>query len=315
MKLCSQWFWIGLIAGMAQVGFAAEPMEIPVWPAEMLPKFENATAENAKAETIVPRGANALDRSVTHVTFPTLTVYLPENSQSGMTAVVICPGGAYSHLAIDKEGHAVARWLNSIGVAGIVLKYRMPRPDLTAGQTPWPIQDGRRAIRLVRSRAEEWKIDVNHIGMMGFSAGGHLASSVATHVEGPASDAKDPVERLSARPDFLILAYPVISLREPVTHESSLRSLLGKEPDPKWVEFYSNELNVTPQAPPTFLVQAQDDRVSVQNSLLFYAALQKAGVPAEMHIFEKGGHGFGLGIPGTETAIWPSLCATWLKNR
>lgn len=281
-------------------------MEIPLWPAGTLPKLEDA-----KPEIVVDRGTNKPDRAVSNVTVPTLTVYLPEGSQTNTTAVVICPGGGYARLSIDKEGHAVARWLNTVGVAGIVLKYRMPRPDLSADQKPWPIQDGERAVQLVRSRASEWKIDPRRVGLMGFSAGGHLASSVGTHI------IIEDSSRLgfSARPDFMVLVYPVISMKEPITHQGSLHSLLGATPDPKLVELYSNETQVTPQTPPTFLVQAKDDRVSVENSRQFYAALQKAGVPAELHVLDTGGHGFGLGVNGGEPATWPALCAAWLKTR
>jgi acetyl esterase/lipase len=300
----------GLMVWLVHASLAGEPIEIPLWPPDALPKVENA-----KPEQVVDRGTNKPDRAVSNVTVPTLTVYLPDGNLTSTIAVVICPGGAYSHLAIDKEGHAVARWLNTIGVAGMVLKYRMPRPDLSDGQKPWPIQDGERAVRLVRSRAMEWKIDPHRVGLMGFSAGGHLASTVGTHLEEPAHVASNAVEGLSARPDFMVLAYPVISMKDPITHKGSLHSLLGPAPDPKQVELYSNELHVTPQTPPTFLVQARDDRISVENSLRFYAALQKAGVPSELHIFEKGGHGFGLGVTGSGPAAWPALCAVWLKNR
>jgi acetyl esterase/lipase len=310
MKRSRELLLAGLVVWLAQASLAGEPMEIPLWPADALPKIANA-----KPEQVVDRGTNKPDRAVSNVTVPTLTVYLPDGNQSGTTAVVICPGGGYSHLSMDKEGHAVARWLNTIGVAGMVLKYRMPRPDLSAGQKPWPIQDGEQAIRLARSHAAEWKIDAHRVGLMGFSAGGHLASSVGTHFDEAAPASTNEVDRISERPDFMILAYPVISMAESITHQGSLHSLLGSTPDPKWVEFYSNELNVTSRTPPTFLVQAQDDRVSVENSLRFYDALKKAGVPAELHVFEKGGHGFGLGVAGGETAVWPSLCAAWLKNR
>jgi acetyl esterase/lipase len=311
MKSAKQmWLVSGLLLCLPLAGLAGEPAEIPLWPADELPKVADA-----KPEREINRSHKHSDRSVTNVTVPTLTVYLPDGDQSNIMAVVICPGGAYSHLAIDKEGNDVARWLNTIGVAGIVLKYRMPRPDLSAGQTPWPIQDGEQAMRVVRSHAAEWRINPQRVGMIGFSAGGHVASSVGTHFEIPDQTSTNPVERLSTRPDFLILAYPVISMKEPITHPGSLHNLLGPTPDPKWVEFYSNELNVTPQTPPTFLVQAQDDPVSVENSLQFFAALQKAGVHAELHIFQKGGHGFGLGAKGRETAVWPNLCATWLKKR
>lgn len=301
---------LGLMVCLANTSLAGEPVEIPLWPAGTLPKLEDA-----KPEQIDDRGTNKPDRAVSNLIVPTLSVYLPDGSQTNTSAVVICPGGAYARLAIDKEGHTVARWLNTIGVAGIVLKYRLPRPELSAGQKPWPIQDGERAIRLTRSRAAEWKIDPQRVGLMGFSAGGHLASTVGTHIEEAPRAKADLVERLSARPDFMVLVYPVISMKEPITHEGSLHNLLGATPDPKLVEFYSNESQVTPQTPPTFLVQAKDDRVSVENSLRFYAALQKAGVPSEFHVLEKGGHGFGLGVNGGEPATWPALCAVWLKTR
>ena len=299
----------GLMVCLAHAAVAVQPLEIPLWPPGTLPKIEGA-----KPERVIIRGRKKPDRSVTNVTVPTLTVYLPDGQETNTMAVVICPGGAYSHLAIDKEGNAVACWLNTLGIAGIVLKYRMPRPDLSDGQTPWPILDGARAVRLVRSHAADWNIDPHRVGLMGFSAGGHVASSVGTHFDEISGIVTDVVDQLSARPDFLVLVYPVISMQPPVTHRGSRRSLLGPKPDPKMVALYSNELHVTPQTPPTFLVQARDDPISVQNSLLFYAALQRAGVPSELHVFEKGGHGFGLGVNGGQPAEWPALCAVWLKN-
>ena len=299
----------GMMACLASAMLAGEPVEIPLWPAGSLPKLSDAGPEG-----ITNRGTSMLDRAVSNVTIPTLTVYLPEGNQTNTIAVVICPGGGYARLAIDKEGHDVARWLNTIGVAGIVLKYRLPRPELAVGQKPWPIQDGEQAIRLVHSRATEWKIDPHRVGLMGFSAGGHLASTVGTHLDQAQPATTNAVERLSARPDFMVLVYPVISMKEPITHQGSLFYLLGATPDPKLVEFYSNESQVTSRTPPTFLVQARDDRVSIENSLRFYAALQKAGVPSELHVFEKGGHGFGLGVNGGEPAAWPNLCAVWLKS-
>ena len=311
MKLATKFLLVtGLLFCLANFVLAVEPMEIPLWPPDRLPRLAEV-----KPKQVVERGKAKPDRSIHDVTVPTLTVYLPPGEQTNRTAVMICPGGGYVNLSIDKEGHDVARWLNTAGVAGIVLKYRLPRPDLAGDQKPWPFQDGERAIQLVRSRAAEWKIDPNRVGVLGFSAGGHLASTIGTHLNEGQPSAKDPVERLSARPDFMILVYPVISMKEPIAHEGSLHNLLGKTPEEKSVEFYSNELHVTSRTPPTFLVQAKDDRVSVENSLRFYAALQKAGVPAEIQLFEKGGHGYGLGINGGEPDTWPALCATWLKAR
>jgi acetyl esterase/lipase len=295
---------------LSSAALAGEPVEIALWPQENV-----ATQGAVKTETVDDRGKTKSDRFVGNVQSSTLTVYLPDEKRATGTAVIICPGGGYGGLAIDKEGHDVARWLNTLGVAGIVLKYRMPRPDLTAGQKPWPVQDAERAIRLVRSQAPQWKINPQRVGILGFSAGGHLASTVGTHFDSGQKDAANAIERASSRPDFLILIYPVISMREPITHEGSRLNLLGKAPDEERVAYYSNELQVTAQTPPTFLVHAKDDRVNVENSVRFHQALQRAGVPSEIHLYEKGGHGYGLGVNGGEVATWPERCAAWLKAR
>lgn len=288
--------------------WAVEPEVIALWP-------HLAAVPNLPEEKIVDRGKEGkLDRSITNVTQPTLTVYLPPTDQSSGTAIVICPGGGYGGLAIDKEGHDVARWLNSIGVAGIVLKYRMPRPSLTGDEKPWPLQDADRAMRLVRSRVDEWKINPERVGIMGFSAGGHLASTVGTHFTPAQPTATDPLEHFSTRPDFMVLAYPVITLRDPLAHRGSRNNLLGPTPDPQLVKLYSNDEQVTAQTPPTFLVHASDDPVKVENSMLFAEALRNTHVKYEMLIFGKGGHGFGLGTKGGEPAVWPAKCEEWLKE-
>jgi acetyl esterase/lipase len=244
---------------------------------------------------------------------PTITVYLPYGRQAAAGAgVVLCPGGGYGALAANHEGRQVANFLNSHGVAAFVLKYRLgPRYH-----HPVELGDAQRAIRLVRSRAQEFNVDPERVGIMGFSAGGHLASTAGTHFDAGDAQAADAVDRLSSRPDFLILGYPVISFTTPYTHKGSLRNLLGDNADPKLVESLSNELQVTAQTPPTFLFHTNADTgVPPENSVLFYLALRKAKVPAEMHIFEKGPHGVGLGNTDPALSEWPILLAKWLRTR
>jgi len=246
---------------------------------------------------------------------PTLTIYLPEKEKATGAAVVIFPGGGYGHLAMDHEGDQIARWLNSIGVAGFILKYRHSNSGAGYGH-PAPLQDAQRAIRTVRSRAGEWGVDPGRIGIIGFSAGGHLASSAGTHFQNRYSEPADEIDRCSCRPDFMILMYPVISFTEWYTHTGSRRNLLGENPGADLVENLSNEKQVTPETPPTFLVHADDDDVvPSENSIAFYLALRKAKVPAEMHIYEKGGHGFGPGVGKGVCSSWMVRCADWMKGR
>jgi acetyl esterase/lipase len=215
---------------------------------------------------------------------------------------------------MDHEGHQIAQWLNSLGVAGFILKYRHSQSGAGYGH-PAPLQDAQRAIRVIRSRAKQWNIDPGRVGIIGFSAGGHLASSAGTHFNTRYSEAKDATDEFSCRPDFMILGYPVISFTEPFTHKGSRKNLLGQNPDPKLVENFSNEKQVTPETPPTFLFHADDDKpVPSENSIYFYLALRKAKVPAEMHIYEKGGHGFGPGIDKGACSSWMPRCADWMKG-
>ena len=239
---------------------------------------------------------------------PALTIYLPE-LRSG-TAVVVCPGGGYQMLAVNHEGRQIAEWLNARGIAAFVLKYRIaPRY-----RHPAPLLDAQRAIRTVRSRSAEFQIRPDRIGIWGFSAGGHLASTAGTHFDGGDPGAADPIDRASSRPDFLILAYPVISLTTPYTHRGSLKNLLGPDPDPKLVESLSNDLRVTPQTPPAFLFHTTaDSGVPPENSILFYLALRKAGVPAEMHIYERGPHGVGLAPKDPVLSTWAERLEGWLR--
>ena len=267
-----------------------------------------------KVELLWPNGAPGA-KGTDEGDKPTLTIYLPEKEKATGAAVVIFPGGGYGHLATDHEGHQIAEWLNSIGVAGFILKYRHSNSGAGYGH-PAPIQDAQRAIRTVRSRAKQWGVDPGRIGIIGFSAGGHLASSAGTHFKNRYSEPADEIDRRSCRPDFMILMYPVISFTEWYTHKGSRKNLLGDNPDEDLVENFSNEKQVTPDTPPTFLVHANDDKpVPPENSISFYLALRKAGVPAEMHIYEKGGHGFGPGIGKGACSSWMARCADWMKGR
>jgi acetyl esterase/lipase len=242
---------------------------------------------------------------------PTLTVYRAARGAAG-TGVVVAPGGGYGHLAMDHEGRQVASWFNAMGITAFVLKYRLgPRYH-----HPIELGDGQRAIRIARARAPEFGVLPDRIGMMGFSAGGHLTSTVGTHFDAGKPDAADPIERAGSRPDFLILGYPVVSFDPAIGHMGSMRNLLGENPDPKLVEDLSNDLRVTPQTPPAFLFHTNADAtVPPENSVRFYLALRKAKVPAEMHIFENGPHGVGLALGDPALSAWPSLLANWLRGR
>jgi acetyl esterase/lipase len=223
--------------------------------------------------------------------------------------VIVCPGGGYSGLSMDKEGDQIAKWLNSIGVTAFVLKYRLgPKYH-----HPVELGDAQRAIRTVRANAVEYRVMPERVGIMGFSAGGHLASTAGTHFDAGEAAAADPIDRISSRPDFLVLCYPVISLME-FAHQGSKRNLLGENPDPKLVENLSNQLQVTAKTPPTFLFHTTTDgTVPVENSVMFYAALRKAGVPAELHIYENGPHGVGLGQTDEALSSWPARLADWMR--
>ena len=236
---------------------------------------------------------------------PTITTFLAPKDKANGTAMVVCPGGSYRTLAAY-EGVPVARWLNTIGVAGIVLEYRHSG---TGFHHPAPIQDIQRAIRTVRARAQQWKLKPDRIGVLGFSAGGHLSSTAATHFDKGDPKSDDPVEQVSCRPDFAILIYATTNLTDEVTHKGTRRGLLGENPKPELIKLLSNDKHVTVETPPTFLVHSWDDNVvPVENSVLFYMALRRAKVPAEMHLFRKGGHGGSL-----KHNDWPPLAERWLR--
>jgi acetyl esterase/lipase len=264
----------------------------------------------AKEHVLWPAGA-PMAKGKTKADIPTLTVYLPPADQANGAAVVICPGGGYSGLAMDHEGHQVARWLNGLGAAGVILKYRV-----APYRHPAPLLDAQRALRTTRARAKEWGLDPKRVGILGFSAGGHLASTAATQFDAGKAEAADPIDRESCRPDFAVLVYPVITLTGKFAHNGSRINLLGKDADPQLIDSLCGQKRVTAQTPPTFLVHTTEDRgVPPENSILFYEALRAAKVPAEMHIYEKGRHGLGLGPKDMAFSSWPERCAVWLKGR
>ena len=240
---------------------------------------------------------------------PSITPWLPAKRNG--QAVLVCPGGGYGGLAMDHEGTQIAQWLNSQGIVAFVLKYRLgPRYH-----HPIELGDAQRAIRIIRSRAGDLRIDAKRIGIWGFSAGGHLASTLITHFDAGDANASDPIERASSRPDFAVLSYPVVSFTEYV-HVGSRKNLLGDNPDPKLVELLSNEKQVTKETPPTFLFHTNADTgVPPENSVMFYLALRKAGVPAEMHIYENGPHGVGLAPTNAVLNSWSARLADWLRAR
>jgi acetyl esterase/lipase len=244
---------------------------------------------------------------------PTLTIYHAEPAKANGAAVVICPGGGYGFVAMEHEGHQIARWLNSLGVTGVILDYRHRQKGYGH---PAPLQDAQRAVRTVRARASAWRIDPKKIGILGFSAGGHLASSAGTHFDSGDPGASDPIGRVSCRPDFMILCYAVLALDEKYTHRGSQENLLGRNADPALVRSMSSEKQVTRETPPTFLWHTDEDTgVPSENSVAFYLAMRNAGVPGELHVYQKGPHGIGLGAKTPGASDWPNAAARWMQVR
>jgi len=300
------WFFIvfGCLAGYSTL--TGQDYQLPLWKGTV-PNFQETEEREQVARTDIVR--------ISKVQKPDIEVYLPAKANATGQAVIICPGGGYHILAYDWEGTDIAKWLNSQGIAGIVLKYRLPTSKSQVVPHKSPLLDAKRAMRLVRSNAKDWNINPNQIGIMGFSAGGHLASTLGTHFDYGIKTAEDPIDRISSRPDFMVLVYPVISFTKNF-HSGSKEALLGPKPDEQLVTSYSNELQVGLDAPPAFLIHTGDDlAVPVENSIDFYRALKDKGVKAEMHIYPEGGHGFGLAIGKGYLQTWPDRLSSWLKKQ
>jgi acetyl esterase/lipase len=288
--------------------------EMAIWPG-IAPGSAGSTMKEERRDRQATDGTGVVrDRSLSGVTRPTLTVYLPTKEKAIGTAVVVCPGGGFSHLAIDKEGHDIAYWLRSQGIAGIVVKYRLPDIDIGLHVPNGSIHDMQRAIRIVRLSAGKWNIDPKRIGVMGFSAGGYMAAAAGTLFDKGYPDADDPIGRVSCRPDFIVPVYPLISLEIQGNSPSGLLDrMLGENRSDKLVTEYSLDTRVTSQTPPAFLVHAHDDNLSVEHSVRFYLALKKAGVSTEIHVYSEGGHGFGMRQRGLPVSTWRERWLDWMN--
>ena len=287
---------------------AAESFKVKLWPAEP----PGSRASDTYRESIQLGVNDVASPRISKVTDPSLEVFLAPNEKTTGTAVVICPGGGYGVLAYGHEGIQVAHWFNDIGITGVVLKYRLPSDAIMQDKSIGPLQDVQEAIRTVRRRAAEWGLSPSKIGVMGFSAGGHLAGTASTMY---AEIVYEPADATSARPDFSILVYGVLSFDPALTHRGSSTALLGPNPTLKQIERFSNELHVNAQTPPAFLVHSQDDKaVPVDNSIRYYQAMKLNGVAGELHIYEKGGHGYGLGVNPDSPRHWPEALKDWLKQ-
>lgn len=284
----------------------AQNYTLPLWPGN--PPFQNPSdlKEEATQQGIL---------RIANVQTPTIDVYLPTKQIATGEAVVIFPGGGYGILAYDWEGTDFAKWLNAQGIAGIVVKYRLPVSKSLTDPKEVPLMDAQRAIRLVRQHAATWNINPSKVGVMGFSAGGHLASTLSTQYDHEVDRAKDEIDALSARPDFSVLVYPVISFRDAAVHSGSRKNLIGENTSQELMDRFSGELNVNSQTPPTFLVHAQDDKgVPIENSLLYYQALHKHGVKSSLHIYPTGGHGFGFGLGKGAVESWREVLLQWMNE-
>lgn len=247
---------------------------------------------------------------------PTLEIFLPSSDiKKTDKAILILPGGGYEFLAYTREGEDIAKWFNSKGITAFVLKYRLPTSKSLITPFEAPLQDAQRAIRWVRLNAEKWNINKNKIGVLGFSAGGHLAATLGTQYDSKNNFTEKPIDTISAKPNFLVLIYPVISMQDEITHEGSRQNLIGKNPSEELINRFSNELNVTKNIPPTFLIHATDDvLVTAKNSLVFYNALLENNVKAAMHIYPFGGHGFDLAVGRGYLETWTNRLYDWLEN-
>lgn len=280
----------------------------------LIPLWEN-NIPNSQISDEVEESVKKDILAIKKVQIPSIEVFLPTKRSANGKAVIVCPGGGYSGLAYDWEGIDVAKWFNAQGVTAFVLKYRLPQSKSIIVKNEAPLQDAQRAIRLIRYNADKWHIDKNKIGIIGFSAGGHLASTLGTHYDRSVLRSTDAIDKLSAKPNFMMLIYPVITMNLTYTHKGSRNNLIGKSPTDDLVRLYSNELHVNKNTPPTFIVHSTDDKVvPVENSLRFYENLKKAEVPTELHIYAYGGHGFGLAIGRGYLQSWTQRLADWLEH-
>lgn len=281
-----------------------------------LPLYEGTPPNQKESDLEEILENNGRRHFIRQVITPTIEVRLPSRGNASGHAVVVCPGGGYRGLAYDWEGIDTANFLNAKGIAAIILKSRLPDEASNIEPRLSPLLDAKRALRLARHNAEKWGYDADKIGIMGYSAGGHLASTLGTQFDEGDSSADDPVERLSSRPDFMILVYPVITMREDYLHAGSRDNLLGKNPSDELLERYSSETQVTANTPPTLLIHSSDDKgVPVQNSIAFYEACLEHGVETEMHLYPYGGHGYSLGLSqGGRLATWPDRCVDWIRE-
>jgi acetyl esterase/lipase len=294
-----------VVSILVQMTVIGQSFKMQLYPEGEIPNYRDVGEKEERDTTNAVR--------IGKVQIPDISVFLPSQRNRTGEAVVICPGGGYRVLAYDWEGEDIAKFWNSKGVTAIVLKYRLPTSAAQVEPHKSPLMDAQRAMRLVRYHAAEWGLDPGKIGIMGFSAGGHLASSLSTRYDAGNSDASDPVEKVSCRPDFSILLYPVITFQGDLQHGGSRRNLVGD--DEELMEYFSNHLHVTPDTPPAILIHSGDDKsVPVENSMLYYQALLKEGVQAEMHIYPYGGHGYSLAVGKGHLSGWPERVHEWLKS-
>lgn len=286
----------------------SQDMVLPLYP-EGIPCASNN-------EEKVSERNNGSERRISAVQEPEIAVYLPAKSKANGTGVIICPGGGYWVLAWDWEGSWMAKWLNEMGIAAFVLKYRLPGWESDECHDKVALMDAQRAMRLVRSKAVDWRLDPDRIGIMGFSAGGHLASSLSTHFDQGNEAASLAVDRYSSRPDFSILMYPVVSMDTTIAHMGSRKNIIGENPSSEMAAYYSNEQQITAETPPALLIHADNDQaVLPENSIAYYQGLRKQGIPAALHIFESGGHGFSFGKGRGDVEGWPRVAKEWLAGR
>ncbi len=297
-------FFLLLIATLTLHHLPAQTDSILLYPDSIIPYAKQVEPWEEKWEV------DGILR-VSDVQYPNMRVYLPPEDKATGAAVIICPGGGYWILAIDHEGYELAEWFNSFGVAAFVLKYRLPDERIMLDKSTGPLMDAQQAIAIVRGRADQWNIDPNRIGIMGFSAGGHLAASALTQFDQPVAPTE---EVMDVKPNFGILIYPVISFVGDFMHKGSKDKLLGENPEEALVRRFSPELNVTERTPPTFLVANTDDTaVPPDNSIVFYQALKNKGVASELHIYGSGGHGYGMGKDKGPVASWSLRCREWME--